>query len=443
MSHTYGNGNPNLNTYLNRKRLEEDNELDNRYRYDKYDKFDKYSSHSRYTNSNIAYMHSRPPPGNGYYSCGSRFRNNYYNSQKSCHCNGYLNKLDGKRDYKKGYQKSNTTNANEGIRNLSHCEMPTLPPSQKKAQAKDESLNYISSSSSSSTVPINDTNSSPNNSIKIKDLNKLVSNITSRIQSAKNPPYQQHIFQNSQNINIKIHVTSPTSLKFTKDKQMNECQELTKSNVKEEEDKYCSVKIPRPPKITFIPFNRNTIKIEENPLISFEAYPKSLFDINLDLPKKVNSTSISESINMDNIENALSIRSSYLLAKIPNWRLVTNFVPASSLTKEKFSNIIHLDEEEEEHKTMRGNSLDKKCMTRKSHIVYYGKYEDLVEKSLEANKLMKKKIGTDIYNIKLIIEQYHYDILKIKNKIKQNNFKTNILTIKEKSLNDAIDENLK
>ena len=39
---------------------------------------------------------------------------------------------------------------------------------------------------------------------------------------------------------------------------------------------------------------------------------------------------------------------SNLLAKIKNWRLVTNFVPASSLTAEKFKNIIPLDEEEDD-----------------------------------------------------------------------------------------------
>ena len=41
MSHTYGSGNSNGNSYLNKKRLEEDNPMDNRYHYDKYPKYEK------------------------------------------------------------------------------------------------------------------------------------------------------------------------------------------------------------------------------------------------------------------------------------------------------------------------------------------------------------------------------------------------------------------
>ena len=58
MSHSYGNGNPNENNYLSRKRLEEDIPNESRYRYDKYDKYDKYGNHSRYNNMN--YIHSKP-----------------------------------------------------------------------------------------------------------------------------------------------------------------------------------------------------------------------------------------------------------------------------------------------------------------------------------------------------------------------------------------------
>ena len=60
MSHSYGNGNPNGNNYLNRKRPEDDVPS---YYYDKYDKFDKYSNHSnpRYNNS-MNYNYSKPPP---------------------------------------------------------------------------------------------------------------------------------------------------------------------------------------------------------------------------------------------------------------------------------------------------------------------------------------------------------------------------------------------
>ena len=45
MSHSYVNGNTNGNNYLNKKRLEEDIQMDNRYHYDKYEKFDKNVNH--------------------------------------------------------------------------------------------------------------------------------------------------------------------------------------------------------------------------------------------------------------------------------------------------------------------------------------------------------------------------------------------------------------
>lgn len=426
MSHSYGNGNSSGNNYLSRKRADEDNQLDNRYHYDRYDKFEKYGAHSRYTNMN--YIQSKPPPGSNYYNYGSRYRNNFYNNQKSFHNNGYMNRLDGKRDYKKPFQKYNTSNANEGIRNLSHCEMPSPP--QNKQKVEDNSLK----SNSSSTEPETHTKSmsSTNNSINIKDLNKLVSNITSRMQPSRNQPYPKHIFQNQQNINIKIHLTSPPNLKFNKEKQINEQE----SKWQKEEDCH-SIKIAKPTqKLSYEPFNRNIVKLDENPMDNFEVYPRNLYEINLNLPKKVTSTTISESINNDNIENALSIKSCYLLAKISNWRLVTNFVPASSLTEEKFSKILPLEEDEEQKDAP-------KTSKNKSHIVYFGKYEDLVDKYLDMNKSRKEKIKTDIFNIKSIIEQYHYDILKIKNKIKQNIYKTKYLTIKQESLNNAIEENTK
>lgn len=123
MSHTYGSGNSNGNSYLNKKRLEEDNPMDNRYHYDKYPKYEKNGSHPRY--NNINYIHSKPPQGNNYYSTSSRYRGNYYNNQKPFHSNSYSNKLSQKN--RKPYPKNSTPNANERIRNLSHCEMPSPP----------------------------------------------------------------------------------------------------------------------------------------------------------------------------------------------------------------------------------------------------------------------------------------------------------------------------
>ena len=51
MSHSYGNGNTSGNSYLNRKRMDDDMPS---YYYDKYDnKFDKYGNHSNSFQSKI------------------------------------------------------------------------------------------------------------------------------------------------------------------------------------------------------------------------------------------------------------------------------------------------------------------------------------------------------------------------------------------------------
>ena len=438
MSHSYGNGSSSTNTYLNKKRLEDDNQMEARYHYDKYDKYDKYTNHPRYNNMN--YMHSKQAPGNNYYNSNSRYKNNYYNNSKNYRSNSYGNKMSNKRDYKKPYQKFNTANANEGIRNLSHCEMPSSPPVEQK---KTEEISEKNISPSTNADSNTNSNSLSNDGINIKDLNKFVNNITSHIPQQKNQNYQQQIFQNNQqNINIEIHLSSPANLKYNKDKQTN----IQKNDKKD--DEFSPIKIPKPSqKINIEPFNRKSIKIEENPLDNFDAYPKNPYDINLNINKKNPPTPINESIHNDNLENALSVKSSYLLAKIPNWRLVTNFVPASALTEEKFQNVIDLEKESDaiaDQKKSNGiQILIKNEKKRKSHVVYMEKYEDTVEKSIELNKNSKKKINTDIFNIKSIIEQYHYDILKIKNKIKQNEFKTNYLSNKMDSLAKAIDDNTK
>ena len=438
MSHSYGNGSSNTNTYLNKKRLEEDNQMEPRYHYDKYEKYDKYTTHPRYNNMN--YMHSKQATTNNYYNSNSRYKNNYYNNSKNYRNNSYGNKISNKRDYKKPYQKFNTANVNEGIRNLSHCELPSSP-NLSEQKPKNEEISEKNISPLTNADSNNNSNNLSNDGINIKDLNKFVNNITSHIPQNKNQNYQQQIFQtNQQNINIEIHLSSQANLKFNKEKQ---------TNLQKKDEDFSPLKIPKPSqKINIEPFNRKTIKIEENPIDNFDAYPKNPYDINLNINKKNPPTPINESIHNDNLDNALSVKSSYLLAKIPNWRLVTNFVPASALTEEKFENIICLEEKNDksalkEKKNDGMKILIKDEKMRKSHVVYMEKYEDAVEKSIELNKNSKKKINTDIFNIKSIIEQYHYDILKVKNKIKQNEFKTNYLSNKLDSLAKAIDDNTK
>ena len=404
MSHSYGNGNSNGNNYLSKKRLDEDNPIDNRYHYDKYEKFEKYGSHSRY--NNINYIYSKPSQGNNYYNTSTRYRGNYYNNPKPFHSNSYSNKLSQKKDYRKPYQKYASSNVNEGIRNLSHCEMPSPPPISLKQKADGDSLKSLSSTFATDSKS-NSTGS--NNEINIKEINKLVSNNSNKDKTDK-------------------------------------------------DEEIATFKLPKPSEklLNYQYFSRNSIKLEDNPLENFEIYPKNLYELNINnIPKKQGGTTISESINSDNIENALSIKSCYLLAKIPNWRLVTNFVPASSLTEENFGNISLLEEENEdedkteEFKSEKKNSEEshienkKKEKPIKSHLVYFEGYEDTVDKYLEQNMSLKRNIIEDIFNEKTIIEQFHYDILKIKNKLKQNIYKTNYLNIKQENLRNAIDEKKK
>ena len=415
MSHTYTNGSSTGNSFLNKKRLDEDIQMDDRYHCGKYEKFDKYGNHGRYNNMNYSY--SKPLQGNSYYNTGSRYRGNHYN--KPFHGNYQPNKLGPKRDYKKPYQKYSNSNANEGIRNLSHCEMPSPKrdsESLKSAENKSSSIRTISS----------------NNGINLKDINinKFVSNINGI------PNGRGHPIFNQQNINIAIKLTSPPNLKY-KDSKISEYKEENKKWKKdEEEDEEIPIfKCPKlPEKLTnYEPFNRNSVKIEENPIENFEIYPKNLYEVNINnFTRKFNNSTIRDSINNDNIENALSVKSCYLLAKIRNWRLVTNFVPASALTEEKFKNIIPLDEEKEEN-----------GQPTKSYLVYSEKFEEIVDKSLEQIMHKKKQAKKDIFNKKYIIAQFHYDILKLKNKIKQYNYKVDFLNIKQENIKNVLDENHK
>ena len=444
MSHSYGNGNSNGNNYLNKKRLEEDISSDNRYHYDKYDKYNKYGGHSRYTNMN--YIHSKPPPGNNYYNASSRYRSNYYNNSKPFHSNSYSNKIQQKRDYKKPYQKYSNPNVNEGIRNLSNCEMPSPPPISSKSKLDGDSFKSISSSTAG------DSKSSLNgynNGIKVKDINKLVSNINSHISSVRGQPF----FQNSPQIKL----SSPPNIKY-KDKQISDRKEENNKWKKVDEDKKEEeipvFKFPKPSEklINYEPFNRNSIIIDENPLENFELYPKFIYDLNNTPSIKQNSIILNNSI-FNNIENVLSIKSCYLLAKIPNWRLVTNFVPASSLTEEKFKNIRPLEEmkaddddyteEIEPGKNNSESEKKKKEREKKSYLVYFPKYEDAVEKYLEQSLPIKRQIKKDIFNQKYIIAQYHYDILKYKNKLKQNKYKINYLNIKQENSKNDLDDKKK
>ena len=442
MSHSYTNGNPNGNNYLNRKRLEEDIQMDNRYHYDKYEKFDKNLNHGKYNNMN--YSHSKPIQGNIYYNTGPRYRSYYYNNPKSYHGNGYSNKFVPKRDYKNPYQKYSYPNVNEGIRNLSNCEMPTPPSLSLKNRRDADSLKSISSSTAGeSKSSLNDSN----NGFNIKSINKLISNFTSNISSRR----EKVIFQDY-----------PPNLKYKEKKNSAYYEEKQKCQ-KEDDDEDEKIPIFQFPKLpekllNYEPFNKNSVKIEENPIENFELYPNKIYEKNMNNFARKTFISPKIELNKNNLGKYLSIKSCYLLAKIPNWRLVTNFVPASKLTSEKFKNIMPLeenyDEEDDdlteefepkknESKNEEKRNVLKKNVPLKSFLVYSEKFEEIVDKSMEQLEHKRKQIKRDIFNKKYIIAQYHYDILKLKNKIKQNKYKINYLNIKQEITSRVIDDKIK
>ena len=442
MSHSYSNGNSNGNNYLNKKRLEEDIQIDSRYHYDKYEKFDKNYNHGRYNNMN--YNHSKPIQGNIYYNTGTRYRSFYYNNPKSYHSNGYSNKFLPKKDYKKPYQKYSHPNVNDGIRNLSHCEMPSPPSLSLKNRRDADSLKSISSTTAGeSKSSLNDSN----NGFNIKSINKLISNFTSHISSRR----EKIIFQDY-----------PSHLKYKEKKNSAYYEEKQKCK-KEEEDDDDEIHIFQFPKVpekslNYEPFNKNYVKFEENPLENFELYPNNIYEINMNNVARKTYSSPKNDLNKNIFRKNLSIKSCYLLAKIPNWRLVTNFIPASQLTSEKFKNIIPLEENNDEKDVdlieefkpkqncpkneEKGDEL-KKDEPIKSYLVYSDKFEEIVDKSLEHLEHKRKQIKRDIFNKKYIIAQYHYDILKLKNKIKQNKYKINYLNIKQENTSSVIDEKIK
>ena len=372
MSHSFGPGNSSQNNFLNKKRTENDIPMENRYHYPKYSKYDRYPSHQRY--NGINYSHSKPPPINNYNN--NLYRNsNYYNSQKSF-----------SRDYRKSYKKYSYHNTNENIRNLSNCDMTPSPP---PLSTKYDSHHKFNESNLNS------------NGIGSLTINKFVSDIS------------------GQNIDIDIKLNSSS----------NRIEEAKY----EEEEELPSFKFVRSSeKINDFeqPFNRKLINIEPNPLDDFNLYPKNLLG-----NSKNNSQSGTNSNNyLNNIENNLKLKSSYLLAKIPNWRLVTNFVPASALNKEKFSNFLNLDEMKDG---------DWGSAPIKTPLVFNEKYEETVDKFLEQNLNKKKQLNMEFYNMKYIIFQYHYDILKIKNKINENQFKIDCLNVKLENSKDAMDQKIK
>ena len=393
MSLFYENYNSSGSTYLAKKRLKEPTKMDSHQTYDQYNKYRNNDSRSKYTNMNNHHSYSFK----GYNS-----RNNYSYNSKNFYSNRYQRTYE-KKEFKKIHQK----NLDEGIRNLSNYDGDDVFSQHALSIKEEHSLNSFSTSTNfNSPYKLNDR-------YNPKDVSKLVSNITGKSRSY----HQENYIQNTSN-EIAPKYRSESNPKTKREKDLTEAQ--------------LEIPYPNEKYKNYVPFDRDSIDIKSpSPLDDFEVYPKTLYTLNVNtiIPKNTNTSESNK-----NVLNELSFKSCYLLSKIPNWRLVSKFVPISSLKQEKFEKI-NGEEDSSEKK--------EKNDEKKSFLVYSEKFDDMVENYLDENKNKKKELEADILGMKSIVGQYHYDISFIKNKIQHNKYKLNYLDVKSQNLCSRIEESQK
>lgn len=394
MSLFYENYNSSGSTYLAKKRLKESSKIDSHQNYDQYNRYRNNDSRPKYSSMNSHHSYS--------FKGNYNSRNNYTYNSKNFYSNRYQKNYE-RREPKKIHQKS----LDEGIRNLSNYDGDDVFSQNALSIKEEHSLNSFSTSTNfNSPYKLNDR-------YNPKDLNKFVSNITGKSRSY----HQENYIQSSSN-EIVPKCRSESNLKAKKEKDHDEV--------------HLEIPYPNEKISSYVPFDRNSIDIKTpSPLDDFEVYPQNLYTLNT-------NTNIQKNINTSesnrNVLNELSFKSCYLLSKIPNWRLVSKFVPISSLKQEKFEKI-----NEEELNLEEKEKNDEK----KSFLVYSEKFEDMVDNYLDENKNKKRELEADIFGMKSIVGQYHYDISFIKNKIQNNKYKLNYLDVKSQNLCSRIEESQK
>ena len=393
MSLFYENFNSSGSTYLAKKRLKEPSKMDSHQSYDQYNKYRNNDSRPKYTSMNSHHSYS--------FKGNYNSRNNYTYNSKNFYSNRYQKNYE-RREPKKIHQK----NLDEKIRNLSNYDGDDVF-SQHTISKEEHSLNSFSTSTNfNSPYKLNDR-------YNPKDVSKLVSNITGKSRSY----HQENYIQNTSN-EIAPKYRSESNPKAKREKDLTEA--------------HLEIPYPNEKFKNYVPFDRDSIDFKSpSPLDDFEVYPKNLYTLNANtsIPKNTNTSESNK-----NVLNELSFKSCYLLSKIPNWRLVSKFVPISSLKQEKFEKII-----EEEDRLEKKEKNDEK----KSFLVYSEKFDDMMENYLDENKNKKKELEADILGMKSIVGQYHYDISFIKNKIQHNKYKLNYLDVKSQNLCSRIEESQK
>ena len=389
-------------TYLSKKRQDHDIDLSSKKRYDyedkydRYEKYDKYDKYEKYSGHQCKYPLIKDYSQN-YYNHSSN--QNKYRNRDGWYYNNKYHYQSNKSPRKKTYQRY--SNDSEGVRNLSHCDMPS--------PTKEE-----------------------NNGL-LQGFNTIVSSFVSS-QSG-----YQHSFQNPQNINInlisqqQVNLNSGNSRKrrygsMTEPEKENKRDKDFKDSSSNDYNKNCP--FPRPePKVELIPFNKSSITIPNNPFDELEPIPQCDYTPLPSFPLKNNlfGNDLHSKSEDGQKNNSVSLNSCYLLAKMHNWNLVTNFVPAAQLLEEKYDNIPIIDDKG----------------VKKSYVVYSEEFESQVDKLTEVNSTQKKKIKNEILNVMQNLEHFSCDIRKIKDKIYNQDWKIKSYSIKIDAINNAIRENTK
>ena len=383
------NFNSNANTYLTKKREKEPIQKENKYNYDKSYNYEKFSPYPKYNGFKKYHSFMKD---NYYWNRNNKNREDYYKGSKNYYYKGNPNKIYDKKNYSKYYH----NNFNEGVRNISKGEVFSPQSLSLKEKEEEYSLN---------SIPCSTNLASPNKSLcrfNSKEINK-----------------------DQENTNNEIDYKLVSNLEKEK---IKEKKTEIKEEVKEEEKDNIKLFFDKLRKYNF--FNRDLVKIEDNPIKNFEINPKNPFKIS----KTVSKNNYLKNEHHSSCDN--SLESCYLLAKIQNWRLVSKFLPIPSLKNEKFEKILEKSEDEEitEKKNNKNDEL-------KSYLVYSEKYEEIINGYLKDNMNKKKRIQFDIMNRKLICDQLQKNIFEIKNKIEKNKYDIKFIDAYNEQLSNSIEEN--
>lgn len=460
--------------YLNKKRAEHemDPSVKKRYEYDdKYDRFDKYDKYNQQSKYGMGYPNSYNSTKNTNYRI-----KDYHYPNKPYRGSNYSNNKSPRKDYKKPYPKYSTEN--EGVRNLSHCEIPSPP--KKKDICQDQKDGYLSSSG----------------------FNSLMRNIPSQQGPYQQQTYQR-IYQNQQNINISIisnkpinldpsqcekHVMSSTVNSTTilngnslnkrrfsssnsvdptlsrdrdRDKRdSDKAKNFNKSSYKESdsnslnspEKKFKSNILKPKNKVALPVFNKKDVHLPDNPyekssvklpileysvLSTNRNYSTNSFGSGMPLEPSVTPVSsenvsgcgstfdiLGEGVMNFTPKNNAELKPSYLLSKIPNTKLVSHFVDPSLLNEEKYDKI--------------PPSKD----TNKFFLVYDEKYEEAIEQYTSPNILERNRLEGEREALELNIDKLEHEIRKCQYKIQEKEWKVQQLNSKTAGLDTSFTERM-